>query len=95
MGGHWGTVSPASVGMLIYLALVSAVAYTLWGCLLKCNPVSRVTVFGFLTPVFGVLLSALMLEETGGLGGRTFLALALVCLGILLVNRVSATEASS
>lgn len=95
MGGHWGTVSPASVGMLIYLALVSAVAYTLWGCLLKCNPVSRVTVFGFLTPVFGVLLSALMLEETGGLGGRTFLALALVCLGILLVNRVSASKTAS
>ena len=94
LGGHWGTVSPASVGMLIYLALVSAVAYTLWGCLLKCNPVSRVTVFGFLTPVFGVLLSALLLRETSGLGGRTFLALALVCVGILLVNRAQESHSS-
>ena len=33
------------------------------------------------------LLSALLLGESGGLGGRTLLALALVCLGILLVNR--------
>ena len=54
--------------MLIYLALVSAVAYTLWGCLLKHNPVSRVTIFGFLTPVFGVVLSALLLSEGGALG---------------------------
>lgn len=93
LGGSWGAVSPASVGMLVYLALVSAVAYTLWGCLLKENPVSRVTVFGFLTPVFGVLLSALLLRETGGLGGRTFLALALVCLGIWAVNRAPERQA--
>jgi len=33
--------------MLIYLALVSAVAYSLWGMLLKYNPISRVAVFGF------------------------------------------------
>jgi drug/metabolite transporter (DMT)-like permease len=42
--------------MLLYLALVSAVAYSLWGILLKYNPISRVAVFGFMTPVFGVIL---------------------------------------
>ena len=91
LGGRWGAVSPASVGMLLYLALVSAVAYTLWGCLLKYNPVSRVTIFGFLTPVFGVLLSALFLGEGDVLGARTLAALALVCLGIVLVNRAPAS----
>lgn len=73
--------------MLLYLALVSAVAYTLWGCLLKYNPVSQVTIFGFLTPVFGVVLSALLLSEGDALGWQALGALALVCLGILLVNR--------
>ena len=34
--------------LLLYLAFISAVAYTLWGVLLKYNPVSRVTVFGFM-----------------------------------------------
>lgn len=87
MGGRWAAASPAAAGMLLYLALVSAVAYTLWGCLLKYNPVSQVTIFGFLTPVFGVVLSALLLSEGGVLGGQALGALALVCLGILLVNR--------
>ena len=87
MGGRWGTVSPASTAMLIYLALVSAVAYTLWAALLKHNPVSRVTVFGFLTPVFGVLFSALFLQESGSLDLRALAALVLVCAGIYVVNR--------
>ena len=73
--------------MLIYLALVSAVAYTLWAALLKHNPVSRVTVFGFLTPVFGVLFSALFLQESGSLDLRALAALVLVCAGIYVVNR--------
>ena len=80
-------------GLLIYLALVSAVAYTLWGCLLKHNPVSRVTIFGFLTPVFGVVLSALLLSEGGALGWSALGALVLVCAGILLVNRPAGSAA--
>ena len=50
---------------MIYLALLSAVAYGLWSVLLKYNPVSRVTIYAFMTPVMGVLLSALMLGEGG------------------------------
>lgn len=92
LGGRWGTVSLASTAMLLYLALVSAVAYTLWSCLLKENPVSRVTIYGFLTPVFGVLLSALLLGEHSALGVRSLAALALVCAGIYIVNRVPETE---
>ena len=41
MGGRINTVNPAGIGLLIYLALVSAVAYSVWGILLKYNPVSR------------------------------------------------------
>lgn len=73
--------------LLLYLALISAVAYTLWGILLKCNPVSRVAVFGFMNPMFGVLLSAVFLGESGqALSWNALAALLLVCLGIYVVN---------
>ena len=51
------------VWMLLYLALVSAVAYAVWGILLRENPVSRITVFGFLNPICGVVLSVLLRGE--------------------------------
>lgn len=63
MGGRLQRISLAAVGILVYLAIVSAVAYSLWGMLLKYNPISRVAVFGFMNPVFGVLLSALLLKK--------------------------------
>ena len=64
LGGRIEKSSAAGIAMLLYLALVSAVAYTVWGILLKHNDVSKVTVIGFMNPVFGVLLSALALGET-------------------------------
>lgn len=80
--GFWG------IALLLYMAFLSAVAYTLWGILLKYNPVSRVTVFGFMNPMFGVLLSALLLGESGqALNLHTLAALLLVCLGIYVVNK--------
>lgn len=75
------------------MALISAVAYSLWAVLLKYNPVSRVTVFGFMNPVFGVILSALLLHESGqAFSLRGLTSLILVCIGIYIVNR-SGSEA--
>ena len=51
--------------MLLYLAFVSAAAYSLWAVLLKHNPVSKVAIFGFMNPVCGVLLSTILLDEKG------------------------------
>ena len=66
---------------------LSAVAYTLWSLLLQRYPVSRIVVFSFLNPVFGVMLSALLLGETGSLDlPRCLLAMALVCFGVWIVN---------
>ena len=76
-----------SVLAVLYLALISAVAYTVWGLLLKYNPVSRVAVIGFTNPVFGVLLSALFLGETGeAFSVKNLISLVLVCIGIYIVN---------
>ena len=86
-GGKVSGFHVTSVTMLIYLALVSAVAYSLWGILLKYNPISKVAVFGFMNPVCGVILSAILLKESQQMGIESIAALILVCLGIYIVNK--------
>ena len=72
---------------LLYLGLISAGAYTLWGVLLKHNPVSRVSILGFMNPVMGVLLSALFLGEGNeAFSMRGLIAILLVSAGIIIVN---------
>lgn len=89
MGGRLQMTSEAALPMLLYLAFISAAAYSLWGILLKYNPVSRVAVFGFMNPVFGVFLSALLLGEKEQAGGLvSIVSLILVSAGIWIVNRV-------
>ena len=87
MGGEISCITLKGVIVLVYLAFVSAVAFSLWGVLLKYNPVSRISVFGFMNPVFGVILSALLLSESGTLEiWRVSLSLALIAAGIIIVN---------
>lgn len=87
MGGRITTVSAGGIAMLAYLVFISAVAYTLWGILLKYNPVSKVTVFGFMNPVFGVIIAAVVLDEKEQASGLvSILSLVLVCIGIWMVN---------
>lgn len=49
MGGHLENVTTGGVVIIFYLAMVSAVAYTLWSVLLAWNDVSKVAIFGFVT----------------------------------------------
>jgi len=76
------------LGMLPIIGILSAlyaVSYSLWTVLLKSNPASSVTIHSFTTPVFGVIFSAFLLEEQGGVAPlNLILALILVCAGILL-----------
>ncbi len=96
MGGSLVFYSASCVLNLLYMGLISAGAYTLWGILLKHNPVSRVSILGFMNPVMGVLLSALFLGE----GQEAFswmglVALLLVSAGIIIVNATFRREKSS
>jgi len=87
MGGRLAPAGFTGIFLVLYLAMVSAVAFSLTSLLMKYNPVSRVSIFGFLNPVFGVALSMLLLGESGQeFGLKGFLALALVCAGVVLVN---------
>ena len=87
MGGHLDHFTIAGALLILYLAMVSAVAYTLWSVLLTYNEVSKVAIFGFVNPLCGVILSALLLGETGqAFNAKSILALILVCIGIYIVN---------
>ena len=86
-GGKLVAVSNRAWPLMIYMGFLSAVAYTLWSLLLQRHPVSRIMVFSFLNPVFGVLLSALLLDEVKELNiPRCLLAMGLVCIGVWIVN---------
>lgn len=94
IGGHLVFYSSACAWNLLYMGFISAGAYTLWGVLLKYNPVSRVSILGFINPVMGVLLSALFLGEgTEAFSLRGLLSLVLVSAGIIIVNTSSGQNA--
>ncbi len=68
------------------MALLSSAAFSLWNLLLKYNKVGPVSVYNFLTPIFGSILSAIFLGENI-FEFKNMIALVLVCLGIWMVNK--------
>lgn len=71
--------------ILVQLALVSSFAFSLWSTLLKHNDVSRVSIYKFSAPLFGVVLSFILLEERY-LNPTLFLAIFFVSAGIIIIN---------
>lgn len=93
LGGSITQFTLPGLALLLYLAFISATAFTLWGVLLKHNPVTKVSVYGFMNPVFGVLLSAFLLKESNqAFGWQGIIALLLVCSGIFIVNKGADTR---
>ena len=87
-GGKVSGFTATSTLLLIYMGMISAVAYSLWSFLLKYNPVGKVAIFGFTNPIIGVILSALLLgEKNQAFTLQGLAALVLVCVGILMVNK--------
>ncbi|CAB3674814.1 putative amino-acid metabolite efflux pump [Paraburkholderia graminis C4D1M] len=82
---HVDTVTPLAVASLAYQAVVVAfVSYLVWFWLLTRYVASRLSVFSFLTPLFGVTFGVLLLGESFSL--RFLMAAAVVLTGIALVN---------
>ncbi|MBU3154877.1 DMT family transporter [Clostridium estertheticum] len=77
--------------LLMYLALLSSAAFSLWNLLLKYNKVGPVSIFNFLIPIFGSILSAIFLNENI-FEYKNIFALVLVCLGIWMVNKEKKIE---
>ena len=87
-GGRITHVSVGAVFLLIYLAFLSACAFTLQGTLLRYNPVSKVAVFKSTNPLFGAVFSAIILREYDQLlSWFTLIAIVLVCTGIFIINK--------
>jgi len=86
-GQSWAPVlSPLTWASLGFqMAVVSFASYLLWFWLVRHYPATRLASFTLLTPVFGLLLGALLLGEP--VTPRLLIALAAVAIGILLVNR--------
>ncbi|WP_066893532.1 DMT family transporter [Clostridium nigeriense] len=86
LGGKLTNFTFKSTTLLIYMALLSSVAFALWSQLLKYNKVGVISVFNFLIPVFGTILSAIILKENI-FDVKILIALLLVCTGIYLVYK--------
>lgn len=71
--------------LLVYLAAVSGVNFTLWFTLLAHHNASLIEQYKFLVPVSGALMSVLLLGEHIGI--EVLFAAVLVSTGVLLVNR--------
>lgn len=79
---HW---TPFAIGSLLFhTIIVSFASYLIWFWLLKHYLASRLGVFSFLTPLFGVIFGVVLLEETIEL--NFIIGTILVMLGILVVS---------
>lgn len=75
---HW-------IGLGAQILIIVSAGFLFWLWLLTIYPAGSVAAFSFLSPVFGVALGWLLLDEPVGLG--LMAALVLVCLGLILINR--------
>lgn len=79
-------ITPMAVASLLYQgAVVAFVTYLAWFWLLTRYLAGPLAVFGFLTPLFGVIAGAVVLAEP--LRPAFLVAVAMVGAGIYLVNR--------
>jgi len=89
--GVQGTAWPRELSALTWGSLafqvivVSAISYLVWFWLVRRYAATRLASFTLLTPVFGLLMGALLLSEP--ITPRLVAALAAVCGGIVVVNR--------
>jgi len=80
---QWSTFATASV--VIQVAVGAFASYLAWMWMLGRYPATKISVFVFLTPLFAMLFGALWLHEP--ITPSLLAALALVAVGIVLVNR--------
>lgn len=92
-GFNYHFTLPVTLAMAYMGPLLSVLALVAWTTLLKRFPASKLSAFSFSTPVFGILLSALLLAEP--ISARLALGTGLVGVGIFLANRNSGSDRES
>ena len=86
--------TPLSVLLLIYLALLSSVAFVLWYAILQYRKIGEISLFKFVVPITGSLLTALF-NPGEKLLPTHIIGLALVSVGIIVVNYRKHAEPST
>jgi drug/metabolite transporter (DMT)-like permease len=88
-GESWPSLSQWSgfawVSMFLQTVVGAFASYLLWMWMLTRYPAAKMSAFVFLTPVFALVFAALWLGEP--VTFHLVLSIALVCIGIILVNR--------
>ena len=79
------TTTPLFWGLFVYSAFLSAAAFSIWYTLLRYNKAGEITLYRFMIPVSGAILSAFFLPDES-LTPSVLMALALVAFGIAAVN---------
>ncbi len=89
LGGKLPIITISGMILILYLMIVSSVAFSLWTLLLRDYSASLVGMFNFLTPVFGTIFSYILsifgfLNETSAFTFYTILAIICSAGGVLL-----------
>ncbi|MGB0852579.1 MAG: DMT family transporter [Pikeienuella sp.] len=83
-------LTPTHIGIFAFQVFgIVSIGFLTWFWILSIYPASDMASFGFLAPVFGVIFGWVLLDEAITLA--IVVALALVGMGIVLVNRKPAT----
>lgn len=75
----------AILALMFQAIVIAFISYVAWYWLIHHYPASKITPFGFFTPLFGVIFGYLFLNEP--ISTSFILALGLVAFGIFLVNK--------
>lgn len=84
-GGRILVVTPLGLAELAVLVGISTIGFSIYNQLLQYHPVGKIGIYNSTIPVFGILLSCLLLGEAFHL--RYGLAALLVAFGVILINR--------
>jgi drug/metabolite transporter (DMT)-like permease len=79
---HWSVLSISS--LIFHTVVISFASYLIWFWMLKHYLASRLGVFSFLTPVFGMLFGVLILNEQIEI--NFIVGTCMVMLGVILVS---------
>jgi drug/metabolite transporter (DMT)-like permease len=86
-------VTPLVLGCIAFQIIwVAFITYLAWFWLIRNYPASKLSAFLFLTPLFGVLEGIILLDEQ--ITYRLMTALAMVSIGIYVVNRTQDSKQS-
>ena len=85
LGGQFGTVTPAGIGLFAYIIIATILSYTIWYYLVGKYDLSKLLIVKMAEPVFAVFIGAILPLNTP-IRWQHLVAIALVATAILFGN---------